>query len=62
MTQKTDNCPMCKNPPHEAFMPFCSKRCADVDLHRWISGSYAIKGVDGEAVIPANDTGEDTDF
>jgi uncharacterized protein len=26
----------------ERFRPFCSRRCADVDLHRWLSGSYAI--------------------
>jgi endogenous inhibitor of DNA gyrase (YacG/DUF329 family) len=26
----------------ERFRPFCSKRCADVDLNRWLTGSYAI--------------------
>jgi uncharacterized protein len=25
-----------------AFRPFCSKRCTDVDLHRWFSGVYAV--------------------
>jgi endogenous inhibitor of DNA gyrase (YacG/DUF329 family) len=38
-------CPICKDqPPVPAFRPFCSKRCADVDLSRWLSGSYAIAG------------------
>ncbi|WP_017930266.1 DNA gyrase inhibitor YacG [Robiginitomaculum antarcticum] len=62
MTENAAKCPVCKNPAHEAFAPFCSKRCADVDLHRWMSGRYAIKGQDGEAAIPANDTGKNTDF
>lgn len=36
-------CPICrKNPTIEAYKPFCSKRCADVDLQRWFTGSYAI--------------------
>lgn len=41
MTEK--RCPICKvRPPEPAFRPFCSKRCADVDLQRWFSGAYAI--------------------
>jgi len=35
-------CPTCGKPAAERFRPFCSKRCADVDLHRWFSGRYAI--------------------
>jgi len=35
-------CPICKKPATPDYKPFCSKRCADVDLHRWLSGSYAI--------------------
>ncbi|MCJ8142870.1 DNA gyrase inhibitor YacG [Ancylobacter sp. A5.8] len=35
-------CPICGKPPVEKYRPFCSSRCADVDLHRWLSGSYAI--------------------
>lgn len=35
-------CPICKKPPVEKFHPFCCKRCADVDLGRWLKGSYAI--------------------
>ena len=39
-------CPTCGKPTDHAFRPFCSKRCADVDLHRWFSGSYAIPVVE----------------
>jgi endogenous inhibitor of DNA gyrase (YacG/DUF329 family) len=36
-------CAICKTRPIDpAFRPFCSKRCADVDLQRWLNGSYAI--------------------
>lgn len=41
-------CPICGKPSLEAFRPFCSKRCADVDLHRWLSGGYAIPAVEAE--------------
>jgi len=37
-------CPICEKPPDPAYRPFCSRRCADVDLHRWLTGSYAIGG------------------
>jgi endogenous inhibitor of DNA gyrase (YacG/DUF329 family) len=33
---------MCKKPSDLAFRPFCSKRCADLDLQRWLTGRYAI--------------------
>jgi endogenous inhibitor of DNA gyrase (YacG/DUF329 family) len=35
-------CAICGKPEVEEFKPFCSRRCADVDLHRWLSGVYAI--------------------
>ena len=37
-------CPICGKPATEAAKPFCSERCRDVDLNRWLSGSYAIPG------------------
>ena len=36
------DCPTCGKPATEASKPFCSKRCADVDLSRWLKGVYAI--------------------
>jgi uncharacterized protein len=35
-------CPICGKPSTQAFRPFCSQRCREVDLNRWLSGSYAI--------------------
>ena len=35
-------CPICGRPSVDAFRPFCSRRCADVDLARWFSGAYVI--------------------
>jgi len=35
-------CVICGKPQDENYKPFCSKRCADVDLNRWFTGGYAI--------------------
>ena len=35
-------CPICGKPADKSYAPFCSKRCADVDLNRWLSGVYKI--------------------
>jgi uncharacterized protein len=45
-------CPICGKPASEASKPFCSERCRDVDLNRWLSGSY---------VIPAKADDEDAE-
>ncbi len=37
-------CPLCKKPTVVEFRPFCSKRCADIDLARWFRGDYRIEG------------------
>ncbi|MGA2292403.1 DNA gyrase inhibitor YacG [Bradyrhizobium sp.] len=39
---KAKPCPICGKPASEASRPFCSERCRDVDLNRWLSNSYAI--------------------
>jgi uncharacterized protein len=39
-------CPICKDATLSDYAPFCSKRCADVDLGRWLNGKYAIAGRD----------------
>lgn len=41
-------CPICEKPAEKAFRPFCSKRCADIDLGKWFSGGYAIAADDPE--------------
>jgi hypothetical protein len=35
-------CALCGKPQDATFKPFCSKRCADVDLSRWLKGNYTI--------------------
>jgi len=35
-------CPICRRATEEKFRPFCSQRCADVDLSRWLTGVYAV--------------------
>jgi endogenous inhibitor of DNA gyrase (YacG/DUF329 family) len=35
-------CPICGKIPEERFRPFCSKRCADVDLGRWLNERYVV--------------------
>ncbi len=37
-------CPVCRKPSSQAYHPFCSARCADIDLNRWLSGAYVIPG------------------
>jgi hypothetical protein len=41
-------CPICGKLAIEQLRPFCSKRCADVDLHRWLAGVYAVPAVEDE--------------
>ncbi|HEX6980907.1 MAG TPA: DNA gyrase inhibitor YacG [Alphaproteobacteria bacterium] len=40
--RRTKKCPICGRPPEPANAPFCSRRCADEDLRRWLSGEYRI--------------------
>ncbi|MFZ7093100.1 DNA gyrase inhibitor YacG [Primorskyibacter sp. 2E233] len=47
------SCPICSRPSDEKYRPFCSKRCADVDLAKWLGGSYAIPSDDPEDIEKA---------
>jgi uncharacterized protein len=38
----TKACPICGKTADEQFRPFCSRRCREVDLNRWLSGVYAV--------------------
>ena len=49
---KTSSCSICKKPVVKAFRPFCSKRCADLDLSRWLNGHYAIPLIEEDGSIP----------
>jgi endogenous inhibitor of DNA gyrase (YacG/DUF329 family) len=41
-------CPECGRPSQRATFPFCSVRCKEIDLNRWLSGAYAIPVRDDE--------------
>lgn len=47
------SCPICSEKTDPKFRPFCSKRCADIDLGRWMSGKYAIPSDDPEDIEEA---------
>ncbi|MDX2156024.1 MAG: DNA gyrase inhibitor YacG [Hyphomicrobiaceae bacterium] len=54
-------CPICSRPGVASYRPFCSKRCADVDLARWLGGNYVIPGggaddEDGDGMRDSPDT------
>lgn len=63
----TNTCPICGKPTDPKRPPFCSPRCADVDLNRWLKGSYGIPVVEmddideSEAEGLAAGEGEDPD-
>jgi len=72
--KRIGSCPNCGKETQHAYRPFCSRRCADVDLARWLGGGYAIAGgsedadEDGDAVaargaqipgLPEGDDGTD---
>ena len=40
------SCPICGKTTDKRFRPFCSKRCADVDLGKWLDGDYALPSND----------------
>lgn len=42
------SCPICGKPTVAAYRPFCSRRCADVDLGRWLTGAYAVPSEEEE--------------
>lgn len=47
-------CPICAKETDAKYRPFCSRRCADVDLGRWVTGGYAIPA---EAIDDENPEG-----
>jgi uncharacterized protein len=52
---KPVQCPICGKDAVDAYRPFCSKRCADIDLAKWFTGRYAISGRDedeGDNAVP----------
>jgi len=49
-------CPVCGKPADDKYRPFCAKRCADIDLGRWLKENYRVptdeSAGDGEEPSP----------
>lgn len=50
-------CPICGKPASQRHRPFCSARCAQIDLHRWLVGNYRFATDEG----PEEGEGENED-
>ena len=50
-------CAICGRPVEAQYRPFCSRRCSDVDLQRWLSGRYAVPAVEAEGEAEDPDEG-----
>ena len=48
-------CPICASDTDPKYRPFCSKRCADLDLAKWLNGGYAIPSTSPEDAAEALD-------
>ena len=56
MVKEHAACPICGDKTLKQAAPFCSQRCKDVDLNRWLNGSYAIPSQDQTVTSdPVND-------
>ncbi len=49
------SCPICGKETVQKYRPFCSKRCADVDLAKWLKGGYAVPSQDPDDIEEALD-------
>ena len=60
MNKSTDykiekKCPICEKDSTSKYHPFCSKRCADVDLNRWLTGVYKFETDESPEDLPISD-------
>ena len=55
------SCPICNGITEQKFRPFCSKRCADQDLAKWLNGSYAIPSTAPEDIENALEEAQKTE-
>ncbi|MEM6409133.1 MAG: DNA gyrase inhibitor YacG [Pseudomonadota bacterium] len=53
------SCPICQKDTVQKYRPFCSKRCADIDLGKWMSGQYAVASTREEDVEELSDALEE---
>jgi uncharacterized protein len=54
------SCPVCRKASAEKYQPFCSARCADIDLGRWLGQRYRVETNEAPNQVKNND--EDTDI
>ena len=54
-------CPICKQPMAVDYRPFCSRRCADADLEKWLTGTYAIPTVEDDQSLQDGMGNDDED-
>lgn len=52
------SCPICGQESQQRYRPFCSGRCADIDLGKWLTGSYAVPSQSPEDIENALEEGE----
>lgn len=52
------SCPICADDTDPKYRPFCSRRCADVDLARWMNGGYAVPSEDPQDIEASEDAME----
>jgi endogenous inhibitor of DNA gyrase (YacG/DUF329 family) len=60
--RRAARCPICGQPAVHDKRPFCSTRCADADLNRWLSGAYVIRGADTADEPEARSDPHDTEW
>ncbi len=58
MTDPVRKCARCDKPMDPTYRPFCSKRCADIDLQKWLTGAYAIPVVATDDESEGDEGGE----
>ncbi len=51
-------CPLCGKPEAHQFRPFCSRRCADLDLGKWLNEDYRIETAEEGSLDGENDGGD----
>ena len=61
MTLSRHKCPICGKPRNAAHSPFCSPRCRDRDLVRWLDNGYALPGPPAPVEGAAGDEAEGRD-
>ncbi|SEO64465.1 hypothetical protein SAMN04490248_108109 [Salinihabitans flavidus] len=47
------SCPICKKETDRTYRPFCSRRCADIDLGNWFAGDYAVPSQNPDEALEA---------